>query len=197
MKRIIALLLCVILAFSVCGCGKPNPEKIAQNYANFTQKVNAREVVAVNPRVYYTDEGEVYLIADIENKTNAKIDGVCLTFAIWDQYGNPLPLTTTQNPTNPENAMEITMSAAKVEPNSTWEAISGVKVSDNAKNVCFVTAFISDYNKDGTKVVDGSLFALYDEWKEEYVGKKMQEHHFQSFTPFKTEEYKKKPHGYS
>ena len=188
MKKIIALLLCVILAFGVCGCGEPNPEKLAQNYESFTQKINAREVVAVNPRVYNTDDGEVYLIADIENKTAAKIDGICITFAIWDMYGNPLALTTAQNPNNPDNAMEITLSAAKVEPNSTWEAISGVKVADNAKKVCFVTAFVSDYSKDGAKVVDGSLFALYDEWKEEYVGKTMQDHHYKSFTPFRTEE---------
>ncbi len=187
MKKILALVLCVLMVFSVCGCGMGAKEK-QEKYNNLVASINQLEVQAVNPSVYYAENGEVFLISDVLNKTNAEVKDVVITFAIWDENGNPLAIHTAENPTNTRNGLEVTLSNAVVPANSTWEAISGVSVSDDTKNVCYVTAFISEYSKDGVKVEDENLKTVYATWKEEFLDKEMEDPHYAAFTPNKKPE---------
>lgn len=184
MKKIIALILCLLLVFSVCGCAK-SPEAKQKDYNKFLTSVSDCEVVAVNARVHYAKNGDVFLISDIENKTSAEVKDVVVAFAAWDESGNPLPIHTDENPENAKNGIEVTLANAKVAPNSIWEATGGIAVCEDTKNVCYVTAFVIKYSKDG-KMVEAE--DLYVDWQEQYLGTVLEEHHYTQLTPFKKEQ---------
>ncbi len=183
MKKIIALILCLLLVFSVCGCAQ-SPKDKQKEYNKFLTALSECEVVAVNPRVHYAKNGDVFLISDIENKTAAEVKDVVISFAAWDEQGNPLPIHTAENPENAKNGIEVTLANAKVAANSTWEATSGISVADDTKNVCYVTAIIVEYSKDGEKVKED----LYTDWQEQYLDTVVEEYHYSNLTAFKKEQ---------
>ncbi len=169
MKRLLALILCLLMAFCFIGCGPTEEEKLEsekQSLADFEKHLTSADIVAVNARVETLIDGSKFLLADIENKSDKEVKDPVVTFAVWDETGVTAAIKTQDNPTNYENVMEVTLAGKTVPANSTWTATAGLKLAEESYNIAYVTAIARSCDKGGEKWNN----ELYDAWKENYRG---------------------------
>ncbi len=176
MKRLLAIVLCLLFVFSLAACGESEEERIEaakQAYTDFVTDYATESVQAVNARVITDANGDKMLVTDVQNNSQEAISEIILCFAVWDAEGASMPIKSHKNPENTIYEFQMDATGVTVEAGATWSENKGIYLSSDSPEVAFVKAAVVSYKKaDGTTYENPK----YSVWKETYFEKTLEEY---------------------
>ena len=169
MKRIVAFVLCSVLLLSFAACSfdtAPSLEQSMKDYADFRIALEEEQFVAVNTRVVVMNDGRKALVTDIKNNAPEpkNITQAEFVFAAWDVEGNPIAVTTEDNPNNTRNVIKASVKDVSIAKQETWIADKGLFLSADCKRIAYVTAIVCSCEVDGERWEN----PMYDSWRNTY-----------------------------
>ena len=171
MKKITALLLAVIMMFSLFGCSEKKVNKITLK--QFDAWLNELPVVITNAELLLQSENNAdkrfypdMLTATFQNRTNKVLASVQLAFVAWDEYGKPVNIKAV----NDEDGQEvggIKYADINLESGRYYGKGKGIELASNHNIATFKVMVVR------FKTTDGETWSnpYYDDFINAFVGK--------------------------
>lgn len=169
MKKILALLLCVVTVLSFAACDVTeliqSPEQKKASFEAMRSSMDGQNAVALDAELHMEDNGTRMLVADVKNNTTFELTDVKIAFAAFSASNQPIALDFE----NGESyyVVETDMRGLTIAPSQRWYADMGLEL-DNAlvSTPDYVEAIVMSYKANGTLWENPE----YDKWCKYFNG---------------------------
>lgn len=172
MKKIIACLLCLCLAFSLTACGfggggYESEITDEERYTNFmTEWTEYPQVEVLNARVRTEEDGRRILMADVRNLYyEGVVSDITLSFAVWNAEGEFVIIKSKNTPDNTASEFTVDLPDVTIEAGKVWEADMGLYLDAACESIAYVKAAVVSYKLDGEETEN----EYYAGWKSVYL----------------------------
>ncbi len=171
MKKIIAVFMAVIVAFSLFGC-KKSQEKI--NLNEFDKLLSKQPAVVVDSELFIqtgnSGDKRFYpdmLTATIQNRTDKAITYLRLAFVAWDKDGKPVKIKAVDDKSGDE-IKEVAYKSLNLESGRYYGKGMGINLAPNHNIETFKVIVVSFKTKDGENWEN----PYYETFKSAFASKK-------------------------
>lgn len=186
MKRILTLIICLCMVMSLVACGGsniPNDDSTEQQdpkqlFAELQDNIKNESAYVTKSSVYKDSEnGDIFLIADIINNSGKTISNIDVAFTAYDIDGVPVVIKSASGNTEDSYTKEVNLSGVTILPGQEWlgdseDEVFGFRVSSEQMNIAYAEAIVISYSTE-----DGGEWSNphYYEWRRTFGGEKLED----------------------